>query len=183
MEIVFKKHVERVACGNSAGMKRESRREWVCFWSVERRLRERESLEILLRDRSKKLCLLRDCWATVERLLRERECWESVWKLLLRDCWGNGSVREVWESAVRLLTELKHLSTAFNIPNSTQATSPQQSSNISQNHSKTSLRHLSNISQHHPNVSQTSLKHLSTTLINIHQTILDNITLIITNQN
>ena len=42
MEIAFKKQLDRVACGNSAGMKRESRREWVCFWSVERRLRERE---------------------------------------------------------------------------------------------------------------------------------------------
>ena len=46
MEIAFKKQLDRVACGNSAGMKRESRREsrreWVCFWNVERRLRERE---------------------------------------------------------------------------------------------------------------------------------------------
>ena len=38
----IQKQLDRVACGNSAGMKRESRREWVCFWSVERRLRERE---------------------------------------------------------------------------------------------------------------------------------------------
>ena len=180
MEIAFKKQLDRVACGNSAGMKRESRREWVCFWSVERRLRERERV-------------WRYCW---EIGARNYVCWETV-ERLLRDCWGSGSVERVfenccwetveamgvWEKAVRLLTELKHLSTAFNIPNSTQATSPQQSSNISQNHSKTSLRHLSNISQHHTNVSQTSLKHLSTTLINIHQTISDNITLIITNQN
>ena len=165
MEIVFKKHVEGVACGNSAGMKRESRREWVCFWSAGGIGVLREDWE---RERVWRYCWVigarnHVCWEIAERLLRD--CWGSgnVERMLENCCWdswGNGSVREVWETVVRLLTELKHLSTAFNIPNSTQATSPQKSSatlteslkNISQTfrkHFSTSPKRLSNISQQH----------------------------------
>ena len=148
--------------------------------SVERRLRERERVwrYCWVIGARNHVCweiaerLLRDCWGSgnVERML-ENCCWDS---------WGNGSVREVWETVVRLLTELKHLSTAFNIPNSTQATSPQK---IFSNSHRITQKHLSDISQTFLNITQTSLKHLSTTFINILQTISDNITLIITNQN
>ena len=186
MEIVFKKHVEGVACGNSAGMKRESRREWVCFWSAggigvlrEDWESERESLEILLSDRSKKPCLLRDCWETVERLLREWECWENVGKLLLRllrewEC--ERSLRDCCETVDRTKT-------SFNSLQHPQQHSSDITPKIFSNSHRITQKHLSDISQTFLNITQTSLKHLSTTFINILQTISDNITLIITNQN
>ena len=186
MEIAFKKQLDRVACGNSAGMKRESRREWVCFWSAggigvlrEDWERERESLEILLSDRSKKPCLLRDCWETVERLLREWECWENVGKLLLRQLreWEcERSLRDCCETVDRTKT-------SFNSLQHPQQHSSDITPKIFSNSHRITQKHLSDISQTFLNITQTSLKHLSTTFINILQTISDNITLIITNQN
>ena len=149
--------------------------------SVERRLREREreSLEILLSDRSKKPCLLRDCWETVERLLREWECWENVGKLLLRllrewEC--ERSLRDCCETVDRTKT-------SFNSLQHPQQHSSDITPKIFSNSHRITQKHLSDISQTFLNITQTSLKHLSTTFINILQTISDNITLIITNQN